>query len=294
MMPYQSKMLDRFLRLLPTSPRFILEIGSDLPVEVAEAVTAATSATVIATNPAADFPCWRGEPARVHRMRCDGRQLPFADETFDAVFSIATMEHITDVDQCLHEVGRVLKPKGVFFSYFEPIWSSSKGHHVYAVVGPKEARFWKPGRNPVPDFAHLLLTSEEMKQELRAGPCSEELVEPIIDWIYYSGSINRYHYEDYLGAFNRSPLLVQSICRAGNEPPSPETTASLSAIYGKGRDFRCTALTVVLRKPSPGIIAGYLFRWLTLVRRTAEGCRESCISLCKRFLLKTIHFLKLT
>jgi ubiquinone/menaquinone biosynthesis C-methylase UbiE len=43
---------------------------------------------------------------------CDA--LPFADESFDSVFAIEVVEHLLDVDRCLAEVNRVLKPGGFF------------------------------------------------------------------------------------------------------------------------------------------------------------------------------------
>ena len=128
----------------------------------------------------------------------DGSCIPFPDKSFDAVLSIATLEHVNGLDALLSEVARVLKDKGLFYTSFSPIWSSAKGHHVYAVIGSKEARFWKPGKNPIPDYWHLLMTPDEMREYLRSGPCTEELIEPIIQWVYFGDSLNRCHYEEYM------------------------------------------------------------------------------------------------
>ncbi len=43
---------------------------------------------------------------------CDS--LPFADASFDTVFSIEVVEHLLDVDRCFSEVNRILKPGGFF------------------------------------------------------------------------------------------------------------------------------------------------------------------------------------
>jgi ubiquinone/menaquinone biosynthesis C-methylase UbiE len=63
-----------------------------------------------------------------HRMiGAFGEALPFADETFDLVTTFQTLEHVRDVDACLAELVRVLKPGGVLYCrapdyncFFEP------------------------------------------------------------------------------------------------------------------------------------------------------------------------------
>ena len=40
--------------------------------------------------------------------------LPFADQSFDVVLSFQVIEHVPDVDRYLAEIGRVLRPGGIF------------------------------------------------------------------------------------------------------------------------------------------------------------------------------------
>jgi SAM-dependent methyltransferase len=42
--------------------------------------------------------------------------LPFQDDSFDVVFSIYVLEHVTDPKQLVEEIRRVLKPGGVFLA----------------------------------------------------------------------------------------------------------------------------------------------------------------------------------
>jgi SAM-dependent methyltransferase len=42
-------------------------------------------------------------------------QFPFADESFDAVISLATVEHIINLDHHLNEINRILAPDGYFY-----------------------------------------------------------------------------------------------------------------------------------------------------------------------------------
>jgi SAM-dependent methyltransferase len=46
--------------------------------------------------------------------RCDAAALPFSKESFDAVVACLVFEHIQEVDEAIHEVGRVLRPGGRF------------------------------------------------------------------------------------------------------------------------------------------------------------------------------------
>jgi hypothetical protein len=47
---------------------------------------------------------------------CDAHDLPFADESFDAVIIQAVLEHVADPYRCVQEVHRVLKPRGFVYA----------------------------------------------------------------------------------------------------------------------------------------------------------------------------------
>lgn len=159
---------------------------------------------------------------------------------------------------------RVLKPKGLFYITFGPLWSSAKGHHVFAKTESKEARFWKAGKNPVPDYAHLLMTPEEMRTNLQSGPCAEELIEPILHWIYHGNDINRCTYEEYIKAFHESSLVIQRMLDVDltvDTGPDAETLTRLIAKYGSGRNFSCSTILAIFRQlPRNGIINTFIFK----------------------------------
>ena len=66
-----------------------------------------------ATGAAVDFQSANIDPAArpTYPLRI-GEPLPIADETFDAVFSLSTLEHVYELDDTLEELHRVLKPDG--------------------------------------------------------------------------------------------------------------------------------------------------------------------------------------
>jgi SAM-dependent methyltransferase len=52
-------------------------------------------------------------PASVHRVVCDGTAMPFADASFDFIFSSSVLEHVRDRGATYREMLRCLRPGGV-------------------------------------------------------------------------------------------------------------------------------------------------------------------------------------
>lgn len=95
--------------------------------------------------------------------RCDGHALPFADETFDLVVTVAVFEHLYDPFQAAREVARVLKPSGVLLgttAFLEHFHANSYFHmthlgvqRVFGLAGFQIDRLW-----PTWHFARALST----------------------------------------------------------------------------------------------------------------------------------------
>lgn len=293
MLQYQKDAVNKMASLLPKTGKLkVLEIGSDVSGLVSSALAEKTGSYVVGINPVSNFP---QQPPSFNDhspslLRGDGRHLPFSDNSFDCVFSIATMEHVNGLGLLLDEVNRVLRPKGFFYANFSPIWSCATGHHVYAVSesGAKEARFWKAGRNPVPDYAHLYMNDDELRDYLAEGPCSQELIEPIVEWIYHGDSINRYHFEDYVKNFKNSPLLIQQfVYKSLNDtPPDDEIKVLLVENFGPNANFSHARISVMLRKAdnSSGFIKSYVFNAIVYLKYISNSILfNSGFLLLKRF-----------
>jgi SAM-dependent methyltransferase len=247
---YQQIALRNFFGAKPKLDGVILEVGSDLEARVANAIAERTRATVIAVNPHPSF-VTDARPSlhkRVQLLCEDGRRLSLSSDSVDAIFTVATLEHVIGLNEFFAEMRRVLKPGGVLFAAFAPIWSSAKGHHVFVVEGSKEARFWKAGKNPIPDFAHLLWTPQEMRAFLQTGPCADNLIDPIVHWIYEGDGINRHFLNDHLKAIAESGLLCEGLIRHNGDFPDISTARQLRQKYGKEHDFAIVGVDVTLRK----------------------------------------------
>jgi len=95
-------------------------------------------------------------------LLADGHSIPFRSHTFDAVLAYAVLEHFHNPALALREVGRVLRPSGVFFgavSQGEPFHASYFHHTAWGVLasfrkaGLRVIRLW-----PSFDTLHALAT----------------------------------------------------------------------------------------------------------------------------------------
>ncbi len=76
-------------------------------------------------------------------------KMDFADESFDLVYSIATLEHVQNPGQVLSEIKRVTKRGGYAYVQAGPLYHSPFGHHMFAYF---QERPW----------IHLLLSTDEI------------------------------------------------------------------------------------------------------------------------------------
>lgn len=95
-------------RLEPKPGEKILDVGCSRGFYV-KAMEAYTSDVIGVDNSAASVSNAVSENVELG----DATQLRFADDSFDKVFSLHTIEHLPDPRALLSEIGRVLKPGGM-------------------------------------------------------------------------------------------------------------------------------------------------------------------------------------
>jgi ubiquinone/menaquinone biosynthesis C-methylase UbiE len=252
---YQIRAVDNFIAL--TKPvlnnSIILEIGSDSDAKILRELVGRGAKRVVGINPGlenekkgiSDFRN-AGLPAGCELRNDDATSIGFDDDTFTHIVSVSVLEHLNNFEKCLSEMYRVLKPGGYVYAEFGPIWSSGLGHHVYATVNGEEARHWDPSRNPVPNYAHLLLTKEEMRISLQ-NKISKSLLEAVVSWIYDQSYINRMFYEDYIRAIEASAFQVVHKAE-DREHLSRRTKELLKSRYPDYTRFDVRNAELVLRK----------------------------------------------
>jgi ubiquinone/menaquinone biosynthesis C-methylase UbiE len=84
-----------------------------------------------------------------------GENLPFPDESFDAILSFDVMEHVRNVSKTMQECYRVLKPGGslllVFPSYYQP-----NEHHLGMVTRLPGIQYLFSGKTLVRAYCEIL------------------------------------------------------------------------------------------------------------------------------------------
>lgn len=253
---YQVRAIQNFISTtkINLANSVILEIGSDSEAKILREFSALGAKEAIGINPGLENDATGKEnfnplelPKNCRLQNDDASNLSFEDETFTHIFSVSVFEHLNNFDACLSEMYRVLKPGGIVYADFGPIWSSSLGHHVYAVADGEEARHWNPQKNPIPNHTHLLLDRDQMADLLREK-VSYRLLEGILKWVYDQPYINRMFYEDYVRAFERSQFEIVHLS-LDEEYINRTTEQKLLDKYPGYKKFGVRNAEIVLKKP---------------------------------------------
>jgi SAM-dependent methyltransferase len=150
----------------------------------------------------------------------DVESLPFRDESFDFITSVAAFEHFRNVPRVLEEMRRVLRKGGLAWIRIHLFTSISGGHNVNISEIP--LRHIPAGVDP---WDHL-----RRRKRLISVP------------------LNEWRRDQYLEAFGRYFEIVKHYCagREGEEFLTPAIEAELSA-YDRD-ELTCGAYVIVARR----------------------------------------------
>lgn len=108
-------------------------------------------------------------------LRADVRSLPFADASFDVVTSHGLLDVLSDIDQPIREMTRVLAPGGLFTATVYPRRFSVQTLADFALMVPRTVRRWvqktppKPPTSPAPVFRNDYGLAEYVRACKAAG-----------------------------------------------------------------------------------------------------------------------------
>jgi SAM-dependent methyltransferase len=82
------------------------------------------------------------ESERLRRIDAEAHLLPFADNTFDFVFSDQVLEHVQDHRLAFAEIARVMKPGGTGLHIFPARLKPTETHVFVPLAGVIQNRWW--------------------------------------------------------------------------------------------------------------------------------------------------------
>ena len=104
--------------------------------------------------------------------RGDLSKLDFIESnSFDVISSDAVLEHVKDLESVMYEFNRILKPGGILYSTYGPLWYSWHGDHYSG---------WDKLEN---GYNHLLLDKEKYEKYLSKKPFFEHSEDDGRTWI---------------------------------------------------------------------------------------------------------------
>jgi SAM-dependent methyltransferase len=173
--------LRRTARMLPLRESDLLVLGAGRGDELT-LWEQQRPRSAVATDFFAHTTDWAAHP-QTRFARMDVRHLGFADRSFDLIASTALLEHVDGVEELVREMARVLRPGGVAFHNFGPLYQTYAGAHYLGA------------------YEHLTMSDEAFDRYLTERNIPLER-EEALHWLR-NGMFSRLRYDDYLAIFKR-------------------------------------------------------------------------------------------
>ena len=229
----------------------VVEVGADHAGSLISAIeTFGGASEVIGLNPA--FPS-RPVGPRSFMTQVDARACGLDSASVDVVVSSSAFEHVHQLDEVLSEMDRILRPGGLLYSHFGPLWSTSYGHHLWFVHDGREITYHN---TVLPPWCHLLHSREEIRA-MCDGAVDDALRDKIVDYVCDSHEQNRLFFDDYERIVDDSPLEVvflkgydhNELAAKYPDARSPFLLEQLAARFPDRHGFLYDGITLLLRKP---------------------------------------------
>jgi len=231
---------------LPLRGKHVLEIGGAAPPSlIASGRVGSWTAIDISPQRFTESHGKEEIPHWYNALLMDATSMTFPNASFDIVYSTNCFEHILDIPSALRDIYRVLKPGGVLYSIFAPIWSAPDGHHTWVWDGDTPVTF---SQDLFQDWLHLVFSEEELRKHLNSK-YKPQLVESIVNSVYRGTGINRVidaDYEQEIEKYGYTPIVNLRI--RSRKKPTADLLKRLRTQYPRVRDFRTEGYFWVLVK----------------------------------------------
>lgn len=244
---YQLRALDMAASHMLFQGATILEVGGDMKFQTAREMVRRGAARVVSINYSPSFSS-KKITDQIDSINMDIRNLDQLHETFDLVFGVAILEHLNNLDIALENIFKRLKNGGRVYLHGGPIWTSHLGHHVW--LHTKDGiKYEFNSNNPIPDWGHLLYSSDEMNDILLKKGIPEDHIDYILKYIYNSERLCRFSTENYYNIFLKSKLHLILFNRIKWKSPDLLTKNILKSKFKKDDcDYSSGEIEVIMEK----------------------------------------------
>ncbi len=156
------------------------------------------------------------------------------DRAFDVCVSIATFEHILDLEATLTAIRRALAPSGRLFAQVGPIWSSWRGHHVFPDYFAPHQELTKDFLGRMAPWQHLIMNEAEFETWAKRL-YGAKFASTACTSIYRSQRLNRLLFADYLTAFRKAGFAMRGEIQPNGSAVPPEWSQNWQDTVRRGK-----------------------------------------------------------
>lgn len=238
LLAYHVPSIRQFLKVYDVRGKDILEVGGAMPREIVIDHLGANSWTCT------ESPQYDEELGEANQQTLLGAssyggnyytQLQNVEDfgpehhgRYDCIFSIACFEHITKFPQALDAMYRCLRPGGVLFSLYSPVWSSCSGAHISHLSIPERFDPSHNGGQILLPWEHLLKPRHTLYKDIELR-FDREFAEEVVYAVHNSPHINRYYTEDFIQFVQDSKFAVNQFLMTFLSPMNEGIQAMLEA-----------------------------------------------------------------
>jgi len=222
---FAEHMADGFASAFPVAGRVVLELASDPDLAAARRLQL-HGATVISSNLVSNFALSAAPGIATCAIDARTVQEQLGSNSIDGVFAINLLEHLEDISVALSSIEGALRPSGFAMLHGHPIWTSAHGHH--ALKYDAEVLFFgDPESDPIPPWAHLYMSQQEMRETLEKRGVPQPKIEAALDWCFQNDLITRTPRNAMLDALRRSSLMITHLQEDAGDYPTQEILARI-------------------------------------------------------------------
>ncbi len=184
---YHFEEFERFVDRVDIRGKRVLEIGSDFHLASARLFMANGADSVVTTN----IGDWKSDepiPEGIEFKVCDASDAEFEEGCFDIIYGIAIIEHVPDFEKLCASLKKILKPGGIIYLQGCPLWAGTLGHHVWytsqADDNTPAVQYSFTEHNPIPDWAHLAMSPDELTTLLIDDGIPLDDAKGIVKYVY--------------------------------------------------------------------------------------------------------------